>query len=354
MADEATFLDYFEAMAWRLTPIVAVAYFKALKDLARSINIEVMTRLLEARNIEGVVALMLNEQVTAAALAPMQQALRDVTARAGVRFYKDTPVGPSSATPIARIRFNVLDPNVVTAIERYESVVFSAMTDTLKETVRQFVTAGLNAGVGPREIAKGMREVLGLAPTQEQYLRNYQAELEALSSARTRAILRAVMKRGDTPAVLGRTLSDGNFDRVVRSAITKDIELTPAQIEKGIARYRKNLKANQADTTSRTVTLNAMREAQRMSWDQAIAAGKVAAEELVETWFTNLDGRERPAHHQMHGAQKGYYDDWFVPGVGRQRYPGESEYNCRCRTWIAPRIRRASEIAAPPPPLRAA
>lgn len=332
MGAEGEFADYFEALASRLTPSLYVAYLKSLRDMGRAIDVDRVARLLEQGRIREAVEVLFDEGLVNAALEPMRQSLRDIVARAGKNFYRDTPAGPMTATPIARVRFQVLDPKVIKAIEAYESKTLAAMTETLRETVRQAITEGLREGVNPREVARGLKDVLGLSPTQEQYIRNYRNELRALD-----------------PAALERQLTDGNFDRTVAAAIREGRPLTDAEIEKGVARYRANWKRWQAETVSRTVTTNAMREAQRMAWDQAIAAGKVEASELVETWITTLDGRERPAHHQMHGAQKAYDADWFVPGVGRQRYPGESEYNCRCRTWIAPRIRRASELTGAPP-----
>ncbi|MGH9884380.1 MAG: hypothetical protein ACREBE_02555 [bacterium] len=344
---ETAFIDYVDQLLMRLSPVIALGFFKAMRDLGRAIDIDTIVRLIEQAERQGqaqavaerVARQLLEPRVVAAAFAPVQSAIRDVVEKAGTRFYRDIPTGSSAAAPIASVRFNALDPATVTAIEEYESAVLGKLTDTVRETVQQAISEGMRAGVNPRTIARSVVDVLGLTPDQETFLRNYRAELEALASPRTRASLRAALAAGNRPAALARELTDGNIDRTVRSAIAKDRPLTAAEIDKATTRYRKNLATQRAETLTRTVTLNTLREAQRMAWDQAIAAGKFDGDDLEETWITTLDGRERPAHHAMHGARKAYNTDWIVPGVGRQRYPGESEYGCRCRTWIAPRIR---------------
>lgn len=339
---QGTFADYVDALARRLTPLASLSYYQAVRDLVRTMDTDSLTRVIETGGASAVVAAFLGDDVLTAALAPIQDAIRSIIARAGARFYKDTPPGPPDATPIVKVRFNALAPEVQQVITKYERTVIVSTAQTLRETVQQAVAEGLREGVNPRAIAVRLKGVLGLAPNQEAYLRNYESELRALANADTRAILRGVLNGGKVPGVLSRELSDGTFDRTVKSAILNDRALTNSEINRGLARYTANLEMQQRTTVARTVTLNAMREAQRASWAQAVKAGKVEESELIDTWITTLDGRERPKHHAMHGTQKRHSDDWIVPGVGRQKYPGETEFNCRCRVWTSVRIRRAS------------
>lgn len=340
MSDETEFLDYFEVLARRLTPFVLVAYLKAVRDLVRAMNIDAIARLIEHGGLEAVADAIVSEQLTQAAFHTLQLGLRQVVDTSGAAFFKDIPAGPSQGVPIARVTFQSLNPNVVRAIEEYETEVIGGITNAMRTTVKEAVREGLKEGVNPRAIALELKEVLGLAPNQEIYVRNYRDELINLD-----------------PAALRRELTDGRLDRTIAKAIRDDTPLTREQIDKAVARYRANWAKWQAETVSRTVTLNAMREAQDLAWDQAIAAGKVTEDDIVDTWITTLDGRERATHHAMHGTQKGYRDVWFVPGVGAQRYPGEDEYNCRCRVWRSLRIRRASQsgpTSAPRSPRNAA
>lgn len=342
VAPRSTFLDYVDDLLARLSPIMAVAYYRSIRDIVSAIDVDAVALAIEQHRGSVAVVAILNDRTIAAAFAPLQSAIRDIVARAGARFYRDTPVGPPDAVAIARVRFNALDPAVVSTIERFEAEALGEMATTIRGTISKAIAAGLRDGVNPRAIAVRVRSVIGLSPQQEQFVRNYQAELEKLASPQTRALLRSILENQGTPAALARKLTDGNTDRTVRSAILKDRALTPAEIEKGVARYQKNLKAHQAESTSRTLTLNAMRESQLLAWEQAIAAGKVDEGDLIETWFTNLDGRERDTHHEMHGKTKRFAALWYVRNAAPQRYPGEKEYGCRCRVWIAPRVRGAS------------
>jgi hypothetical protein len=345
-------LAEFLRQAARLSPVLMLAYLRSMRDLARAITTESLVRLLERGDLGAIVAELLPRTVTDAAFVPMQFALRQIMEAAGAREFAQIPSAPVGGgavpVPIASVRFNVLSPSVTKALATFETKVLDEVAADVRGAVQLELADLIRSGANPRAMATAIKGMLGLSPAQEQYILNYRAQLEALADPKVRAALRAALARGDTPAVLDRQLTDGNIDRTVRAAIKNDRALTAAEMDKAEGRYRQNWIRNQAETVSRTATLNLMRESQDLAWEQAVAANKINEADIVDTWITTLDGRERATHHAMHGTQKGFRDVWFVPGVGPQRYPGEDEHNCRCRVWRSLRIRSARERAALP------
>lgn len=321
------FLERLLAFARTLQPDIAKALIRAIHELAHGYMESAVADAIQRGDLNGAVSIIMAQ--AAIAFVPVRESIRTSLVRSALYVFRDTPKGqPFTGQVTAVVRFNTLDPMVAQAAQAFETPILNAMTADIRDGILAAIRQGVIDGVNPRTIARDLRSAVGLSPSQEQYVANYQAELEALSKA-----------------AMGRRLTDGRFDKTVSGAIKAGKALTSAQIDKYVTAYRKNLLAHQAETLSRTIANNALREGQRLAWKQAIKTGKVKAEDLIDTWHTTLDGRERPRHHEMNGRTKSFNEPWIVPGVGPQDYPGQSEFNCRCCVFTRPRVRRASAIA---------
>jgi hypothetical protein len=220
--------------------------------------------------------------------------------------------------------FGILNPLVIEAAHRLDSRVVGGLKDEVRETVRQAATEGLREGLGPRTVARRMRESIGLAPNHEAALRNFRRALE----------------QGDTAKALGYKLRDRRFDGTVqRGALTRE------QIDRMTAAYRRRWIAHNAETHARTLALDAQKLGQRLSWEDAIRRGVVSRDALTRTWIAvggpHGDGRNRPEHLALHGTKVGF-DEPFPNG---ELTPGDSTYNCRCLarvTMAVSQVRRAA------------
>lgn len=223
-------------------------------------------------------------------------------------------------------QFNMLNPLVIQAVRDLDTRVIDGLRSDVKGTVVQHIEAGIEAGKGPRTVARGVRDVVGLAPNQEAAIRNFER----------------MLREGDIEA-LTRKLRDHRFDRTLRKALGKDgVGLSEAQIEKMVAAYRKRMVAFNAETHARTVALDAQRLAHRLSWEESIAKGLVNRGDLRRTWIAvggpTGDGRNRPEHLELHGTTV-TWDEHYPNG---ELVPGDSTFNCRC----VERITLAREVAA--------
>jgi hypothetical protein len=218
------------------------------------------------------------------------------------------------------VGFNILDPRVIEAVRQLDSRVINTLKDEVRETVRAYIEQGLRTGVHPREIARDLRPILGLGPTQAQHVLNYRAELKAGSKA-----------------ALDRKLRDKRFDRAVSRGMTE------GEIDKAVAAYeRKYIKFN-AETNARTATLDALKLGQQLSWQGAITKGIVDPATLFQRWVTVGDDRVREEHQAMNGEEI-KFGGVFSNG---ETVPGESTWNCRCiaRVFVKP-VAKPFDLAA--------
>jgi uncharacterized protein with gpF-like domain len=179
--------------------------------------------------------------------------------------------------------FSPISPAVIDAIRQLDSRVMRTLSEQLRDTVRAWVEQGLREGKGPREIARQLRQVIGLAPHQVEWVEKYKIDLQAQGMPGPRA-------------------------------------------EKALDTYRRRLIAQNAETNARTAALDAQKLGQHLSWQQRVEAGEVDGAKLTKRWSGTLDDRERDSHLIMEGETV----PWDQPYSNGQMQPGDGEFNCRC------------------------
>lgn len=310
--------------ATNLHPALVAGYLAALDEVRKRFPTREVEHLIRIGDATGVAALIMATPTMQHAFLNFRTAIRTAISTAAEYFTRDVPPTRVDGN-LLRVQFDALDPRTVQAVRSFEKAVLEESGATIKDAIVQAVERGLAEGTGPAAIARGIRDIIGLTPTQEVWVRNLRDELV----------------RGDL-AALERRLLDKRFVSTIRRAFEGD-GLTAEQIERIVASYRKRMIAYHADTAARTVAINSMKLGQVQIWQQSIEQGVVAAEDVESTWKTKLDGRERPTHHEMNGTTIQFGARWYVPGVGYVSYPGEKEFNCRCAQVI--RVKRKAVAA---------
>ena len=250
------------------------------------------------------------------AFAPVRQELQRTLADNVAYFAHDVPV--RGALRGVAIAFDVLNPRVIDAVRRLDTRVFMRLAEDVRGTVRQVVERGLAQGVGPRTIARGLRDVVGLAPNQEAAIHNFER----------------MLREGDRTA-LTRALRDKRFDGTLRAAFGRDGQgLSAEQIERMTSAYRRRMVAFNTETQARTATLDALKSGQRLSWEDAVAKGVIDGETLTKTWKGVMDERERDEHVAMEGVTVPFDDPYILPDGQMQMEPVDTEFNCRCLSIV--------------------
>lgn len=206
-------------------------------------------------------------------------------------------------------------------------------TEKQREASREALIQGIMEGRNPREVARGLRESLGLTRRQVLMVENFRKLLRANSSK-----------------ALTRALRDKRFDPTLKRAILTKRPLTEDQIEMMVSRYRERLLKYRSETIARTEALHAVHAGNEEAFQQAIDNGDLAQEHLIRTWYTAKDERVRGSHRSMHGQTR-LFGQPFESGLGNElRYPGDEEAPAEdvieCRCSVGTRIRVNAGLAA--------
>lgn len=231
---------------------------------------------------------------------------------------------PQSAR--VEILFNARNPRAEQWARDRSGTLIREIVEDQRTMVRQHLTAGLQAGNNPRAVAldlvgriapNGKRQggAVGLTASQESWVRNFRAELEALD-----------------PAAMARKLRDKRFDRTFAKALESGKPMNAAKVDSMVQSYRNRALKLRADAIARTETMRALHASQEEAFRQAIDAGAVNRQDVRRVWVATKDKRTRDTHAALDGESVGL-DQAFSNGL---QYPGdpngapEETINCRC------------------------
>lgn len=297
---EAVFWTRVTNRARAMQPELQRALLKALEYLKLRYSETEVARLIQNGEAYRIVETQFNEARLNAAYAVTRDRIRTGVGDAFKYIARDLPKQST-----LNIAFDILNPRVIDAVRQLETKSITTLNESIRETVKQHVEAGLASGKGPRVIARSLRDVIGLAPNQELAVRHFE---EALRS-------------GDMSKALGYKLRDKRFDKSLKSGTLSDERIT-----RMVDTYRKRMIAWNAETNARTAALDAMKLGQKLAIDDAVRMGVYDPNRLVKTWVGVMDERERAEHVAMEKETVPYLM-FYSNG---EMIPGESTFCCRC------------------------
>lgn len=317
-----------EQLLEQFAPEIRNAFLTAIEDITRNADLRAIVRALESGDLETALRAV---HLDPAAYRPLDVAIAEAFEAGGGIAAETTPAVRDANGNRLVFRFDVRNPRAETFLRTRSSQYVVEIIDDQRTAIRNALRAGMEAGTNPRNVgldivgridpATGKRAggVIGLTSTQEQYARNYRAELEA----------------GD-PAALRRTLRDKRLDARVAAAIAEGRPVDAATIEKLVVRYRASLLRLRGETIGRTEALQSLHVGQHEGYQQAIDSGALKASTIKKVWSATGDRRVRHTHKKMDG-QKVPYNGVFTSPTGETlRYPGDplasaaEIINCRC------------------------
>jgi len=217
------------------------------------------------------------------------------------------------------VRFDVTNHRAIAAARRNEIEWVQGITQDTRQMAHSAILDGQRRSANPREVARDIREGLGLTPAQSQHVANYRRALE----------------QGDFANAMGRELHDARSNRMLRRLARSDGSLTPAQIDKMTESYRRSYIAYRAETIARTESARNVHAGLDESFRQAVERGEVEADSLVREWIAGPRTRHaREQHQDMDGSTVPFGQPFVAPDGTRLMYPGdgppEHSANCRC------------------------
>ncbi|HYD52928.1 MAG TPA: phage minor head protein [Gemmatimonadaceae bacterium] len=299
-------LRLLEERAARLTPALRKAFLQSIEAARRAADVSAAIEALQRSDIVA---------ATDAIFGPTaQRQMEDDQAVSMVRaMLRGAELTMRAEVPLRLfVRLDGPTPPLIDAIRWIDDEVVRPDIVKSREGVAAILRSGLEQGQNPHVVARQARELIGLTEHDVSLVMSFESKL-----------------RADPGAALQSQLRDRRFDPTVRAAAgLGPVQLTETQIAQQRDAFAARLLSQRAETHARTRTLNALRQGQKVAWLSAAERAGIPASDVVKTWVTTLDGRERPEHHQAHGTTVQIDQKFSVDG-GVQ-VPGENVYNCRC------------------------
>lgn len=240
----------------------------------------------------------------------------------------DTAIGVEVAAYIAErvnsiVSYSGTNPRAIARLQLNGQRLITAITEGQRLAIGEALSAGLSSGYNPREVARAIRDVIGLTPERAQTVANYRRALETLDRR-----------------ALSYALRDARSDSAIISAIESGRALKPERIDRLVDRYYARQVASRAEVIARTEMLRSMSEATQEAYDQAIESGQLEVDRVQCEWHRAADARTRDSHIYM-GGQLRRHGVPFLSGSGNLlRHPGDVDapasdtIQCRCRkSW---------------------
>lgn len=292
-----------------LTPAMAARIMKAYEIMRTSLTDAEIKALLQAGASAEHLALEITKQPWFKnAVTSVGTGAQDITLRSAKQY---SAALPTVAGRSVRLGIDMANPLIAVAMQKMKSSATEMLTKNAAATLTQAVKSGMERGLNSKAIARELRDVIGLAPSQERAIRNFKAMLQA----------------GDREA-LTRALRDKRFDGTLSRALgVNGTGLSKQQVATMTDAYRRKMVSFNAYTQARTLANDGMRAGQRLAWEDAIGKGMVERDTLWKQRVSMRDGKVRPEHVDMDGEVR-RFDEPYSNG---EMVTGESDWGCRCQ-----------------------
>jgi hypothetical protein len=274
-----------------LSPELVARMYEAFKAIRLSLTTAELSQAIESGLVELLLEDLLSDAKLDPAFAPLRQAIDEAVISAGKSEAVNLPKQVQTGA------FDVINRRVLEAAVKLDTRVVMDLKKDVRTVVRLYVMDGIREGKNPRDIAKAVRNKIGLSERQIGFVDRFHAELEIGDRAALNRVLgRGVIRTPDGTEIVRRAHADqqGLSGRDLETLQGKlgRAALRPDQIERMVGAYERRLLALNTETVTRTIALDAMRAGARASWEDAIAQGTVNRSDLRRTWVA-VDDNQR-------------------------------------------------------------
>lgn len=280
---EEPFYRAIHRIADRMAPALRDAFLKGVLATVDQIDQQVFMSAVETGNIERALSAIPFEAFADSFEVEGEAILMDTLSQAGQAATK-----PLAATHGVTMGFDVMNPRAQEwAATRTATLIKEVIAgDTgLRDTMRGVIERAFTEGIPPRELARTIRQHVGLLPRDARAVSNYRHGLiEA-----------------------GR---EADF------------------IERNTERYAARLLNVRARNIARTETIASSSQGQQELWRQATEQGLLTGRERRE-WIDTGDERECPICEEL-GGKTAPLDGPFVTSTGSYFLPPDPHPSCRC------------------------
>jgi hypothetical protein len=242
--------------------------------------------------------------------------------------------GPEHPDYRIDVDFDLLNPAQLRHIAEYSLDRIVELTDAQRETIRDALREqSVLQGIGPKDVARTIKEAIGLTTYQRGVVASFRRQLEQLD-----------------PRALERQLRDKRYDRTLSAAIAANTPLSAEQIDTMVDAYHRKMLALRSQTIARTEALRAT------SYGGLARAQEVLDRhpelEVTKKWLATEDNRTRPTHRDLDGREVDGMLGHFVTSAGHpirwpldETAPADEVINCRCTLRYIFKPKRGQQLA---------
>lgn len=296
-----------------------------LKTVKSTASLKIMRQYLENSDINGLVKYVnsLNKPLGAAVANAIIASANHETAILEPKVQrfsnKQNPLKPKIT-----LAFNPGDERAAQIIRNATTSLIVQISEQQRLSIFDSISTGLQAGDGPRKMAREISEVVGLTQKQNQAVKNY----------------RQLLEDGNAEA-LQRGLRDKRRDGTIRRSIKDQDPLSSKQINSMAEAYRAKYIRYRSEVIARDQIGSAVAVGRDEALRQTNEDVGISAEETFGTWNTTKDGRQRDTHNSMSGQVRNINDTFDSPSGAKLRYPKDplapasEKIQCRCIRTIS-------------------
>lgn len=202
---------------------------------------------------------------------------------------------PAMEKATVQFRFDAERPEAARWAEKEAGNLIRGVVQEQVTVVRDYVSRASMGEFTSRQVARGLRDVIGLTSQQTQWVENFRN------------------KRIEELMLQGRT-----FDQAYE------------QSERATNRYHDRVHRRRTETIARTEILRAANEGRNAAWQQGVDEGWINAGNWDKRWSTELDGRQCDVCGPLDEMTVGFNDEF--PEGDPPIHP-----NCRCDVLLVPK-----------------
>lgn len=322
-------------------PQIAAAFKTSIDDITSRVVLREIIEAIQAGDLDRALrALGLSD----AALRPLTAVIERLYEAGGVTVAASYPARRFNPTGPTVFRFDVRNSRAERYLRDQSSSKVTRISEDIRETVRNTIFRGTEAGRNPRNVALDIvgrvnpvtkrREggVIGLTRQQETF------------AARARLELETIHLDGDKSNYFNRTRRFKTGDRTIAKAIREGKPLDAETINRLTGKYKDSLLQLRGETIGRTEAIQALNHAENESHMQLVESGAVRQQAFKRYWDSaGNDGRTRDSHLDMDlKPPVGINEPFTFPDGSKAMFPGdislsappEETINCRCRVRV--------------------
>ncbi|MBZ5497715.1 MAG: hypothetical protein LAP85_15035 [Acidobacteriia bacterium] len=302
-----------QRIAKQMEPDIARAFLRTIQQIKDATAISRIEAAIRRRDMAGVLNAIPLQEFEKQFQSDIARTIRDV-AEGGA----EVAVLPGGITA----SLNVTNPEVFDFIREATLNPILKIRAESENAIRDSLFKAFTEGVHPYDMARQIREIVGLTANQWETVDRYRLYFEELAG-------RGAGELGKTALYkIGRGGMARSANVIARQGLTKD------RIDKLVANYTDRLIRERAEGIARTLTIDASNAGQGALWTQAVSDGLLRPEEWEVCWIVAHDDRLCPRCRGMETMRRDI-NGVYPNGIARPTlHP-----NCRCSEGLVRKVR---------------